>query len=274
LSLPLRKAVVLARGLGTRMRRADAGAAALDAGQAAAADAGIKAMIPFGRPFLDYVLSALADAGLTEICLVIGPEHGAIRDYYARGALLERIQVSFAVQERPLGTADAVLASETFAGSDPFLVLNSDNYYPVAAYRSLTFLAGAGLPIFRRRTLVSLGNIPAERLRRYAVAVVDRDGFLERTFEKPENSAIASLGEDTWISMNCWRFSPAIFQACRDIEPSPRGELELPRAVDYAVVALGQRFRGVPCREGVLDLSTRADIAKVAEQLRGIDVRL
>ena len=256
------------------MQRADAGAPALDAGQAAAADAGIKAMIPFGRPFLDYVLSALADARLTEICLVIGPEHGTIRDYYTKGPPRERIRVSFAVQDRPLGTADAVLAAETFAGSDPFLVLNSDNHYPVAAYRSMTFLPGAGLPVFRRRTLVSLGNIEAERLRRYAVAVVDRDGFVERILEKPDETAFEALGEDTWISMNCWRFSPAIFQACRDIEPSPRGELELPRAVDYAVVALGQRFRAVPCRDGVLDLSTRADIAKVSERLRGIDVRL
>ena len=39
------KLVVLARGLGTRMRRAD-DAAALDRRQAAAADAGIKALIP------------------------------------------------------------------------------------------------------------------------------------------------------------------------------------------------------------------------------------
>ncbi len=255
------------------MRRNDADAA-LDAGQAAAADAGVKAMIPFGRPFLDYLLSALADAGLTEICLVIGPEHRAIRDHYTKTVSPERLRVSFAVQERPLGTADAVLAAETFAGSDPFLVLNSDNHYPVAAYRSLTFLAGSGLPVFRRRTLVSLGNIPAERLRRFAVAVVDSDGFLERILEKPDETAFESLGENAWISMNCWRFSPAIFQACREVEPSPRGELELPRAVDYAVVALGQRFRAVPCGEGVLDLSTRADIAAVAERLRGIEVRL
>ena len=72
-------AVILARGLGTRMRREDA-AAALGEDQAKVADTGVKAMIPIGRPFLDYVLSGLADAGLSEVCLVIGPEHGAVRD--------------------------------------------------------------------------------------------------------------------------------------------------------------------------------------------------
>ena len=75
-----RKAVVLARGLGKRMRREDG--TTLDRAQSSVAETGVKAMIPIGRPFLDYVLSALADAGYEEACLVIGPEHGAVRDYY------------------------------------------------------------------------------------------------------------------------------------------------------------------------------------------------
>ena len=56
------KAVILARGLGTRMRKSDADAA-LDAKQAAAAETGIKALIPIDRPFLDYVLHVIAQAG-------------------------------------------------------------------------------------------------------------------------------------------------------------------------------------------------------------------
>jgi glucose-1-phosphate thymidylyltransferase len=46
------KVVILARGLGTRMRRADA-SAELAGDQAAAAELGVKALIPIGRPFLD-----------------------------------------------------------------------------------------------------------------------------------------------------------------------------------------------------------------------------
>src|SRR5688500_14342532 len=101
------KAVVLARGLGTRMRRDDP-AAALDPEQAAVADTGMKGMIPVGgpaggRPFLDYALSALADAGCREACLVIGPEHDAVRERYGGSADAGRISVRFAVQARPLG---------------------------------------------------------------------------------------------------------------------------------------------------------------------------
>ena len=109
------KAIVLARGLGTRMRRGDP-AAPLDAAQADAADAGLKAMIADGRPFLDYVLSGLADAGARDICLVIGPEHGAIRECTAQP--LRRV-LSYAIQPEARGT-DALLAAEVFAGSGGF----------------------------------------------------------------------------------------------------------------------------------------------------------
>ena len=89
------KALVLARGKGTRMQRADR-TAAVGAAQSSVADTGLKAMIPFRRPFLDYVLSALADAGCLDICLVIGPEHGVVRDYYERTRPPERVRLTFA----------------------------------------------------------------------------------------------------------------------------------------------------------------------------------
>ena len=85
--MPLEKAGILAGGRGTGMRQAD-GDVALDQRQQAAADAGVKAMIPIDRPFLDYVLTDLADAGYREICLVIGPEHDMVRDYYGRQVAL------------------------------------------------------------------------------------------------------------------------------------------------------------------------------------------
>jgi len=266
--MPARKAVVLARGLGTRMRKADR-ATSLDPGQEATAGAGVKAMISFGRPFLDYVLSALADAGLEEVCLVIGPEHAAVRQYYAETAPPRRVRVAFAVQRDPRGTADAVLSAEEFAGGEDFLVINSDNYYPVSALSGLASLSGPGAVLFERSALITASYIPPDRIASFAVCVVGADGFLETIVEKPDEKTLADLGPDPPVSMNCWRFSPAIFAACRRVPLSPRGELELPMAVREAI-ASGMRFRVVPCSEGVLDLSRRSDIATVAERLRGI----
>jgi glucose-1-phosphate thymidylyltransferase len=263
-----RKAVVLARGLGTRMRQPDE-SVPLDSAQSAAAASGLKAMISFGRPFLDYVLSALADAGLKEACLVIGPEHAAVREHYTETAPPRRLSVSFAIQSEPRGTADAVLAAEEFTGGEDFLVINSDNYYPVSALAALAGLSEPGLILFERDALIAGSNIPADRIASFAVCVVGADGYLEAILEKPDEKALSSLGPDPPVSMNCWRFSSAIFGACRRVPISPRGELELPMAVREALAA-GMRFRAVRSREGVLDLSRRADVAAVAEKLRGV----
>jgi dTDP-glucose pyrophosphorylase len=267
------KAVILARGLGKRMRRASGEAELTDA-EAAAADTGVKALIPIGRPFVDYTMSALADAGYRSVCLVIGPEHRQIREHCA-GGRLKRLEVSFAVQAEPLGTADAVAAAETFAGDDDVLVINSDNYYPPSALGGLRQrLGGSGLAAFQREGLLAGGTIPPERIAAYAIVQADADGRLARIIEKPTDEDIARIGHPVFVSMNCWRFSPVIFEACRSIELSPRGELELPFAVEYARDVLGETFEVLRLNEPVLDLSTRADIAGVKAHLADVEVNL
>src|SRR5271167_1139114 len=208
-SASISKCVILARGLGRRMREDDT-SAHINAPQAAAADSGVKAMVPVGRPFLDYVLGALADAGFTDVCLVIGPEHNAIRDYYTRTDRPRRLQVGFAIQTDPLGTANAVLAVEDFTGTDEFLVINSDNYYPLDVLQAVQHLRQPGAILFEAASLVSHSNISEERIRAFAYCVVDTEGFLVDIIEKPvvEHFDAAKL-----VSMNCWRFDPDIFAA-------------------------------------------------------------
>jgi glucose-1-phosphate thymidylyltransferase len=268
MTAPARKAVILARGLGSRMRKEDG--AALDAAQASVAATGVKAMIPIGRPFLDYVLSGLADAGCDAVCLVIGPEHGAVRDYYEGAGRPRRVGVSFAIQPEPRGTADALLAAEAFAGGDDFLVLNSDNYYPVNALGELRRLGEPGTVLFSRNALIAQSNIEADRVRAYAVCTVSPDGYLAAIIEKPDAAALAAAGPDPLVSMNCWRFSPAIFGPCRSTPLSPRGEKELPRAVGEGVASGAFRIRALRAEGGVLDLSRRADVAAVAARLGGV----
>ena len=93
------RAVVLARGLGTRMRAPDA-SAPLTPAQQRIAEAGLKAMIPLnGRPFLDYILSSLADAGIHHVALVVAPAHDTVRRYYESDAPPVRVRLGFVVQE-------------------------------------------------------------------------------------------------------------------------------------------------------------------------------
>jgi len=269
----MKKAVILARGLGTRMRKADDDAQMTDH-QAAVAQTGLKAMIPIDRPFLDYVLHALADAGYQKICLVVGPEHQTLRDYYTNQVNPQRISIEFAVQEKPLGTADAVAAAEHFAANQHFLVINSDNYYPPRALQALRNINSSGLAAFDRNTMFHAGSIPPERLTKFAVVQIDNHGFLARIIEKPSEQALKSLPEPICVSMNCWRFSPAIFGACRKIKPSPRGELEITDAVQYALEQLHEPFQVLTFKDAVLDLSYRGDVKTVTERLAGSEVIL
>ena len=276
------KAVILARGLATRMRApsASSGDDQLSPEQARAAAAGLKAMMPIedgagatARPFLDYLLSTLADAGYRDIGVVIGPEHDDIRRRYQRDVTPSRVRLHWLVQAHALGTADAVLAAEAWVGPDPFIVLNADNLYPVDVLTRLRELPGPGLPAFERDELVAQSNIPADRVAAFALLEVDARADLRAIVEKPGREAMAAAGPRAMVSMNVWRFDARIFDACRSVPQSPRGEFELPMAAALALEH-GVRFRTFHARGEVLDLSRRTDVADVARRLAGRTIQV
>ena len=254
------KAVILARGLGTRMRAEVAGVS-LSPEQKRIANAGLKALVPVanGKTLLELIVENLVAAGFSDICLVIGPEHDAICEYCsAKG-----IDVSFATQTEPNGTADAVLAAENLIDPDKlFLVVNSDNLYPVEGLRKLRETDRPAMLAFEREALIAKSNIGAEKVAKFATVEIDSNGLLRRVVEKPE-----SVEADSFVSMNAWLFSSAIFDACRSIVPSERGEYEITTAVQYAIDTLGVNFTAVKTDEGVLDLSSRSDIESVSRFL-------
>lgn len=237
--------------------RDDIGAVELSDGQLRVASQGIKTLMPVvgERTMLELLVDNLYAAGVSEICLVIGPEHNAIREFCAARGM----NVEFVIQSDPLGTADAVLAAENWiSGDDLFLALNSDNLYPVESLQRLREINRPGLLGFEREGLIANSNIPEDRIAKFATLEVDAEGYLSNIVEKPE-----TVEPHLLVSMNAWLFSPMIFEACRTIEPSVRGEYEIASAVTYAIEHLGERFAAVRSSEGVLDLSSRADIASV-----------
>lgn len=256
-------AVVLAAGRGTRMRRESA-AAVLDDDQQAMADRGLKALIPFdGRPFIAYLLDEIAAAGFERACVVTGPHTGAVREHLE--ALAAPVALSFAGQAVPRGSADALLAAEPHVAGAPFIAMNADNLYPRVDLSRLAGIVGVGLVGYGRQGL-ERGGIPAARTPAFAL-IEESEGRLTDIVEKPDAGTAERLAHAR-VSMNCWRFDDRIFEACRSIRPSPRGEYELPDAVRL-LVRQGVTFTVVHSDGAVADLSAREDVPRVATFLSG-----
>jgi glucose-1-phosphate thymidylyltransferase len=234
--------------------RAETPGSELTNAQTTAAKAGLKALVPLanGKTLLDITLENLDSAGFTQFILVIGPEHDVVRNYCSANEL----NIRFAVQEKPLGTANAVLAVEKLIGdAELFGVFNSDNLYPVEGLRILRESTLPATLAFEREPLVRLSNIPEDRIAKFATIETDDTGHLTHIVEKPK-----TVNPDALISMNAWLFSTKIFEACRAIQPSLRGEYEIASAVEYAINNLSEKFNAIRTQAGVVDLSSRADI--------------
>lgn len=267
-------AVVLAGGRGTRLQSSDHATLA-HAAQRRAAAAGLKALMPVDssgtRPLVDYALSALADAGCTTAVLVVPPAHDELRQHLARRTS-PRVEVRLAVQPVADGTAGAVAAAATSVADSEFLVVNGDNLYPVDAMRALAAIDGCGLAAFSRETLTQAGGFPAARVAAFATVQCDEQGWLTGITEKPPVDEVERSGPKGLVSMNLWKGSRALFDACRDVGRSPRGERELPDAVMLAV-SRGTPFRVLEGTGAVLDLTSAEDLPAVSRALAGVEPR-
>ena len=110
--------------------------------------------------------------------------------------------------------------------------------------------------------MVRDSNVPADRVSQFAVVRIGGDETMLDIVEKPDAATLASFGDDVYLSMNCWRFDASVLDACRRVPLSARGERELTDAVRLARHDSGTRFRVVRMKAGVLDLSSRGDIAE------------
>ncbi len=108
-------AVILAGGLGTRLRSAVPGLP--------------KPMAPIGgRPFLEYQLDYWIAQGIDRFVLSVGYRHEAIMGHF--GPRYKQAELEYAIEEKPLGTGGGLLlAAEKVSPGEPFLLLNGDTYF-------------------------------------------------------------------------------------------------------------------------------------------------
>ena len=226
-----------------------------------------------GVPLIEYHVRALAAAGFAELVINHAWLGQQIEDYLGDGSRFG-VAIRYSAEGEPLETGGGIHRALGLLGDEPFLVFNSDNFYPPAAVTALASAPAPATIAFERDALIAKSNIPEERIRRFAVMDIDEAGRLRRIVEKPDNPDDYARDGRLYVSMNCFMFTSEIFTACRSIDAHPqRKEYELPTAVQYSIDRMGLSYRAVPCEEGVLDLTGRADIAPVRELLAGHEVR-
>ncbi len=195
---PITRAVILAAGEGKRMRPLTANRP--------------KVLLPVaGVPLAERLVRQLVAAGVTTITLVVHYKQDAVREHFGNGSAFGAT-VTYAVQEKPRGTGDALKAAGV---REDALVLNGDLLLDDAAIGNV--LASGEF---------ALTGIRVEKPQEFGVFDVGTDGVVNAVVEKsqkpPSNIANAGL----------YRFPARFFRHLNALEPSVRGELELTDAVN------------------------------------------
>jgi glucose-1-phosphate thymidylyltransferase len=203
------KGLILSGGTGTRLRPITYTSA--------------KQLVPVAnKPVLFYGIEAMAAAGIRQLGIIIAPETGdEIRGAAGDGSRFG-VEITYIVQDAPLGLAHAVLTAEPFLGTDPFVMYLGDNLLQ----GGISDLVDA----FRTNqpdTLILLTPVPDPE--NYGVAELDESGSVKQLVEKPAEPAtdLALVG--------VYMFTAQIHDAARAIEPSARGELEITDAIQWLV---------------------------------------
>lgn len=178
----------------------------------------IKPLIPVaGKPILVHILAALKDAGMSEAVIVYRDE--GIR---VLGTDFLGMKLTYVKQSEPEGTGHAVKMTEKRVHG-AFLVTNGDNIVPAKEIKKV-------VNCFKKQNGHVLSVRKEENISKFGSVVFDEGKRVSKIVEKPTRP------QSMYASLGVYIFKPSIFKHLSDIKPTKRGELEIPDAIQLAIV--------------------------------------
>jgi dTDP-glucose pyrophosphorylase len=206
----IRSAILLAAGRGKRQRPYT--------------DEIPKPLLPVrGRATLDYVLTAVRQAGVERVCIVTHHLQEKIIQYVGDGSRWN-LDATFAHQRQLRGTGDALLSIPAgWVRQEPVMVVATD--YILQENDLLTLVEAHQR--HRADITMSLKQCPVEELVSRSSVEVDADWHVKRIIEKPRREEIMS----PYAASILFILPPQLWNYLPQIQPSARGEIEMQAAV-------------------------------------------
>jgi glucose-1-phosphate thymidylyltransferase len=178
-----------------------------------------KHLLPiYDRSMVEWAVEAMVAAGVDELLLVTGGEHiGSFLRVLGDGSAFGLNSLSFSVQERPGGIAEALGLGQRFADGQPVVVMLADNIFEKSF--KATIDAFAQRPEECRLVLSEMED-PAH-LSHLGVAAFNDAKEITSIVEKPSDPP------SPYAVTGVYCYPADVFEVVKTLKPSARGELEV-----------------------------------------------